>query len=375
MDHQRNRSALLQDFHTAFILQQLANGSQRQDAVSNGSFSVNLAAASRTTTRTSSSSTPPQNHHTSNVARTTTTRSRPVSPPTAGNNGVVELEVASDKSHWDTNLSFPIRPLHAPPKLQRFPLRTSTNALLKTMPDGRIATNSTNRSSSSSGRTVLRPMLPSVRVASVRTVDADESHLAGRFASRLPAPIVFPSRARSISISEMTSKDHSDQKHNIVDIQCAGKSSTHGITMEHSRQRLCKMEGCSREVTHRSVYCSSHFGQRRCDFQKCHKFAQGRTRFCIGHGGGRRCKVNGCVRAARDRWFCAAHGGGKRCAVGSCTRLVVGRGHKCTWHQTNQRCSTARDEQSLQPTLQYNEEKREETYVPVLCTEIAKDVY
>jgi hypothetical protein len=29
----------------------------------------------------------------------------------------------------------------------------------------------------------------------------------------------------------------------------------------------------------------------------------------------------------------------------------------------------------LQPTLQYNEEKREETYVPVLCTEIAKDVY
>jgi hypothetical protein len=405
MNHHQRNPTFFQDFHTAFILQQLAKGSSQGQwhdtaVLKNGSGSATTRTSvlevepNASSTRTTRPSTSSSNNNISStqdvshrVAATSTTstrtrRSRTVSPPATTRNPTValgELEVATSTTrgsehNWSTKcLTLPIRPLHAPPKLQRFPLHTTnttttsssiSNALLKKMQHDERSRVTANRRISS--RAVLRPILPSVD-----TNGAAGTNNHGQQLSSLPSTVSIP-RGRAISISEMTSMDHSsgNQKCKQQDL----------LDIQRNQRRPCKMEGCPRETTtHRSVYCPLHFGQRRCDFQKCHKFAQGRTRFCIAHGGGRRCKVSGCTKAARDRWFCAAHGGGKRCKVGSCTRLVVGRaGHTCTWHRKNRSCpnNEGRCEQSVQPTLRCNndEEKLEDTFVPVLCTEIAKGV-
>jgi len=404
MDEQHNPSRL-QEFQTAFILQLLANGSQqsRQEEDTarvvpprNGS-SISGAPATCITNLEATDSDPTTTRSRNGTMtraqvappHVPPARSRAVSPPPAvaagagdaanSSHPLAKLEHVTSSTADDSNnncvtsLTFlPIRPLHAPPKLQRFPLSTATN-------DNALLSNkicSENTTSTPCSRSVLGPIFPCRARAAA---DTDGIKNRGQFSS-----IAIIPRGRAISINEMTCMDHSDNNKSyprIDNVQQSdhGDSTNNCIITGLPRQNICKMEGCPRETMRRSVYCPLHFGQRRCDFQKCQKFAQGRTRFCIAHGGGRRCKVNGCSKAARDRWFCAAHGGGKRCEVGSCNRLAVGRGTMCTWHRKNQICpNTAReDQQSLQPTLRCDEqEKPEETASSVsgvLCTVVSKD--
>eukprot|EP00557_Chaetoceros_sp_GSL56_P001844 CAMPEP_0176489912 /NCGR_PEP_ID=MMETSP0200_2-20121128/7571_1 /TAXON_ID=947934 /ORGANISM="Chaetoceros sp., Strain GSL56" /LENGTH=342 /DNA_ID=CAMNT_0017887145 /DNA_START=529 /DNA_END=1558 /DNA_ORIENTATION=- len=227
MDEQHNPSRL-QEFQTAFILQLLANGSQqsRQEEDTarvvpprNGS-SISGAPATCITNLEATDSDPTTTRSRNGTMtraqvappHVPPARSRAVSPPPAvaagaanSSHPLAKLEHVTSSTADDSNnncvtsLTFlPIRPLHAPPKLQRFPLSTATN-------DNALLSNkicSENTTSTPCSRSVLGPIFPCRARAAA---DTDGIKNRGQFSS-----IAIIPRGRAISINEMTCMDHSD---------------------------------------------------------------------------------------------------------------------------------------------------------------------
>ncbi|EER03098.1 hypothetical protein Pmar_PMAR023210 [Perkinsus marinus ATCC 50983] len=105
--------------------------------------------------------------------------------------------------------------------------------------------------------------------------------------------------------------------------------------------KICKAEGCSRQVRAAARYCITHGGGNTCEYPDCKTSARHGSTFCIAHGGGRRCQKPGCAKSAVGSTnFCKAHGGGRRCTYPNCFRAArPGQPQACMKHGGGKRCA------------------------------------
>ncbi|KAF4677261.1 hypothetical protein FOL47_002500 [Perkinsus chesapeaki] len=91
--------------------------------------------------------------------------------------------------------------------------------------------------------------------------------------------------------------------------------------------KVCKTDGCDRQVRNGASYCITHGGGNTCQQTGCSTSARHGSVYCIAHGGGRRCQEPGCTKSAVGSTdFCKAHGG-------ACERSAAARSDYCSEHR------------------------------------------